>query len=328
MGVSDIKRHFSWTKAAAALAMMCLLPLSAGPGLIFPEEAEEPAAASAAAEDSCAEPPPGPGQPEAFVWVAPDGARRKIEDRELVIGAVAFEMVPASEPEALKAQAVASYSHFCARRQRGDSAVTDGYYTPEQLRERWGGEYEKNRKIIEQAVDAVFPEVLRVPDGSIADCAYHAISSGMTEDAAEVFGQPNPLLHPVPSPFDALSPGFLSKRRFTPDELKQAVSSFGTPQDLPPDQAVQILRTSTAGSVLTVRVCGVSLTGQQLRRALGLRSAHFTVRSEQGGLLFSVQGYGHGVGMSQAGAQAMARQGASYREILRHYYSQTPSETA
>ena len=129
-------------------------------------------------------------------------------------------------------------------------------------------------------------------------------------------------LVPVESQADTSAPRYLETAQFTGDEFQAAVQSMLPGAVWEEDMAkwVQIGASSPSGTVLEVTVGGVSCTGQQLREALGLRSAVFSVEVLDGRLVFTTKGYGHGVGMSQFGANAMAKDGAGWQEILAHYY--------
>ena len=258
--------------------------------------------------------------------------------RDFLIGTVASVLFPTYHIEAMKAQAVASYTYYTVQRIRQKknpdpdlkgadfSDVPSTFpetYTQEGLKKRWGDRYDEYYKKVCEAVDAVFGKQL-IYNGEPILAAYHAISFGTTEDAANVWGSGYPYLVPVPSPGDELSPDFASTVTFTPEEFSEAVKKV-LPVCAQEGQADgwiggEITR-SEAGTVTAVTVGGVSCTGKQLRTALGLRSACFTVEYKNGGFLFQVKGYGHGVGMSQYGADYMARQGSDWEDILRHYYT-------
>jgi len=261
----------------------------------------------------------------------------EITARELMIGSTAAEMYPTYHIEALKAQAAAVYSYYCvsrtSQRQNPDAALNgadfadtnDGfpiYYNADQLRERWGDNFDAYYKKMCEAADAVSGKQL-AHNGQPVLAIYHSISAGMTEDAAVVWGDGYPYLLPVPSPGDKLSPNYESVVSFSPEELRERIKETVAEFD-PQDDAAGWLgeaEKSESGTVTRVVVGGTELTGRQLRQALGLRSYCFDVKWQDGRFYFTVYGYGHNVGMSQYGADYLARQGSNWMEILKYYYT-------
>ena len=181
-----------------------------------------------------------------------------------------------------------------------------------------GIEYEERASLIDQAVQAVSGIAL-LYNGEPADAVYHSISAGKTESAEVVWGSAVPYLVPVESVGDLLAPDYLSSATFTPDELREKLSTLCALEGEPADWIGEC-DYSSSGTVKTIQLAGVTLTGQQIRSALELRSANFDLTYQEGSFVFTVRGYGHGVGMSQYGAQCMAQQGSSYTEILSWYY--------
>lgn len=260
-----------------------------------------------------------------------------VSEIDFVTGAVAAEMYPTYHTEALKAQAVASYTYYSVLRKRQRANPDKGlkgadfedtqsgfpvFYTTNQLKERWGSSFDTYYNKIKGAVNEVFGKLITYDDQPIT-AVYHAISAGTTEDAAVVWGTSYPYLQPVASPGDKLSPAYQSVVSLKPDELKSKLSDIkdltfsGEPDTWLGDD----LQTSVSGTVTHISICKAPLTGMQLRQALGLRSACFSVKYSDGSFVFTVQGYGHNVGMSQYGADYLARQGLKYDEILHYYYT-------
>ena len=162
------------------------------------------------------------------------------------------------------------------------------------LRSYWGTAYETNYARLAALVDEVEHTVL-LCDGAPACASYFAISNGRTEASDNVWGTALPYLVSVDSSTDLAAPE----------------QWFGTPEY------------TAAGYVAALPVCGQRITGTALRQALGLRSTCFTVRYESGAFCFTTKGYGHGVGLSQWGAKALAEQGQNFADILAHYYPGT-----
>lgn len=236
------------------------------------------------------ETPPGflegaslPVQSEAFtLYDQATGETLTLTAEELLPNAVACEMDPASPPEALKAQAVAAYTWFCYQKEHRKEIVCDSeaclvWTTDEQLKARWGEAFPARSQVLHECAEAVAGELLTV-GGKPIEAEYFAISAGTTLDG-------------IASPWDRFADGYLSYA---------------------PAEGLEIL-TVKNGYVEQALYEGEKLTGEELRKKLGLRSAAISLDG-------TVRGWGHGRGMSQAGAQAMARLGFSCREILAHYY--------
>lgn len=262
-----------------------------------------------------------------------------IPEKEFCIGALAYEMLPSFEEEALKAQTVALYSFFCRKRalQRAQpdqtlkgadfsANLTKGecYLNENQLKEKWGKDYESCRQKLTAAVEAVEGIMMTEKDGHPIDACYHAISGGMTENAEDIFGRKDIHLLAAASPYDAAAPGYLSEVTVTKEEFcSRLQKAHGEIQfSSEPEKDIAEPERTPSGSVMRQKIGGVSLAGTEIRQLFGLRSAVYELSYGEGAFHFFVRGYGHGVGMSQWGAQGMAQQGSSYEEILKHYYSE------
>ena len=167
----------------------------------------------------------------------------------------------------------------------------------------------------------MLPYIITYEDAPII-AAFHSMSSGFTESAENAWGAPVDYLVEVDSRSDLTAPKFREDKRFSPDELKAALEAAFEGIKLGDDfrEWLNVLTVSDSGTVLTAAAGDRTVTGNDLRQALSLRSASFEVRCEPDEIVITTKGYGHGVGMSQYGADAMAAQGKSWREILEHYY--------
>ncbi|MBQ4466049.1 MAG: stage II sporulation protein D [Oscillospiraceae bacterium] len=269
------------------------------------------------------------------VYRCATGEIEEIPVREYVLGAVAAEMPVSFEPEALKAQAVAAHTY--AERQclaaagreelqgadfSDDPAKFQAFLTEDELRERWGTHYDCYREKLSTAVDEVVEELLTYEDEPII-AAFHAMSTGRTESAANVWGSEVAYLQPADSPADENAPQYEEQVRFSPDKTGDLLRSTHPALDLSgePSGWFGVPSCSDSGTVLSIPVADGLFTGQELRSLFDLRSAAFTVTFEDGAFVFTTHGFGHDVGMSQYGANAMALEGKSYREILAHYYT-------
>ncbi|MBQ7088053.1 MAG: SpoIID/LytB domain-containing protein [Clostridia bacterium] len=260
-----------------------------------------------------------------------------LTEEDFLIRTLAMEMSPATHPEALKAQAVASYTYYARRRQaqreQADPALKGAdfatpnakfpaEYTEDRLRQRWGAQYEAHYAKLAAAVTAV-KGVTVTHEGKLIDACYHAISCGNTEAAQTVWGADVPYLQTVASPGDRLAAGYASDSTYTAEEVRQILTSELPDVTLGEDPASWFGEPtlSAAGTVAQQPVGDTQLAGTRVRQLFGLRSAAFAVTYADGSFTFSVRGYGHGVGMSQHGADHLAQQGYTYEEILRYYYT-------
>ena len=249
---------------------------------------------------------------------------------EYVCGSVAAEMPVTYADEALKAQAVACLTNALRMKKEGgvngaditdSSATHQGYMSKDARREKWGDDYEKYEQKLENAVKAVEGKALYYK-GELCIAAFSALSSGTTESAENAWGESVPYLVSVQSKCDKLSPYYSSTVTYTPEQFKKCAEALGIDCGDGKINAdtVKILKTSDAGTVLDAEIFGEKSTGARIREAFSLKSPCFTAECTETGVTFNVCGYGHGVGMSQYGADYMAKQGRTYEEILTHYY--------
>lgn len=256
------------------------------------------------------------------------GAVTEMKANEYIFGVLAAEMPALYNDEALKAQAVASYTFACYRRAENkdkeydlttDFNTDQSFITEEKACEKWGDKADEYCNKLKNAIEEV--ENLAVTyDGKPILAVYHAVSSGKTEDCKNVWGGDYPYLKATASPGDTLAPDYISKATFSEEEVKKKLSEKCVISDEPTDYFKSLKRTSS-GTVTSAEVCGSTLSGSEIRALFSLRSSNFEVRCKDGVFCFTVYGYGHGVGMSQYGADYMAKQGSDFKEILLHYYS-------
>ncbi|WP_326975532.1 stage II sporulation protein D [Caproicibacter sp. BJN0012] len=266
-----------------------------------------------------------------------------VGDREFMTGGVAAEMSPSAETEALKAQAVACYTYYSRLREiqkKTPDASLNGadfsadlqngqiYLTDDLRRKRWGSHYDEYAQALKTAIDPVFGQTLR-SSGELIEATYYAISSGNTESSADVWGGERPYLVSVASPGDRFAGGYQTAVTLPTDKMKTDILAAAPDANLSGDPSgwVGAAERTAAGSVKSILLGGKSITGNAARTAFGLRSANFTVNYSNGQFTFLVLGYGHDVGMSQTGAQYMAKEGVNYRQILSWYYPTTTLET-
>ena len=271
------------------------------------------------------------------VFMSEDEKTEEMDMRDYIIGTVAAEMPASYESEALKAQALAAVTFALYLKENGnnetmngadisdDSSTHQGYMSKDEMQEKWGDAYETYYSKIENAVDSVIDKVITY-DGEPIMAAYHAISTGKTESAENMWGKAIPYLVSVDSEGDKYSTRYSSSVTVTEKELKEALKNTDGAVFDSEVSMIKINSTTDSGTVTSADVCGVEMTGMEIRNLFSLRSPSFNVTYADGVYTFSVKGYGHGVGMSQYGADWYAKQGCTYEEIIEHYYPGTEIE--
>ncbi len=274
------------------------------------------------------------------VWNAQAQQLEEMELEKYVLGVVAAEMPAAYHQEALKAQAVAARTRAieqragtgCPLAQGADVCTRSGHcqaYADEAaLQAKWGNEYELYRQRVLEAVAATAGQILTW-QGEPITVMYHAISGGRTENVQAVFSQALPYLVSVESTGEEGVRGFREDAYFSFGEAAQLLAKAFPELDVTPEtlrKNLMIAAHTATGRVESLLLCGGQVAGTAFRTALGLRSTLFTFSMDEGGITFHQTGYGHGVGMSQAGANSMAADGSTYQQILSHYYPETTLE--
>lgn len=261
----------------------------------------------------------------------------EIEARDYVIGALLAEMPISFHEEALKAQAVAAFTYALRLKENESIMQTEelsgahfsndpkkyqAFFTEEQAKEFYGDKYEESYNKAESVVDSVLGKVI-LHDNAPISAAFHSISSGITESASVIWGSDISYLKPAVSEGDLDSPDFVSTKVVPESELKEILELKNKDIKLPekPADWLKIADKSYSGTVTKIIAGDDEFTGNEFRALLGLRSANFDVSYADKDFTFTTKGYGHGVGMSQYGANAMAESGKTYEEILKHYYA-------
>lgn len=246
---------------------------------------------------------------------------------EYLTGVVLGEMPASFEEEALKAQAVVARTYTMRAHNRGgrhdgaavctDSTCCQNYISPADYLAS-GGTQESVDKIA-AAVAATTGQVLTY-GGELIEATYFSCSGGVTEDAAAVWGAEYPYLKSVSSPGEENAAHYTDTVVFSASQFEAALG-----RELPgtPNSWFGVTTYTTGGGVASMEICGKTYQGTKLRSVLGLRSTAFMVSADLNSVTFTTRGFGHRVGMSQYGADAMAVLGSSYVEILAHYYQGT-----
>ena len=254
------------------------------------------------------------------------GEIQQIPLEEYVVGVVSGEMPVNFEFEALKAQSVASRSYVLRRLEINkdsdydvvDTVSNQVYLDDNDLKKRWGEHYIEYINKIRNAVNDTSMEYLEY-DGEIIDAMFFSTSNGYTEDSGVVFSNSLPYLKSVTSSFDEeVSPAF---KMTTTISLQEFYEKLGLPYKK--SLEVVILEVSSSKRVVQLKINDVLFKGRDVYNRLGLRSCDFTIEQLGSNVVIHTKGYGHGVGMSQYGAEGMAKKGYSYQDILSHYYTDT-----
>ena len=332
-----------------AVTAFCLVWRSGGEDRPQPEPGSNPALSPSLTPGPAPRPSPSPvpsPSPLPEQETAPDalfaperllvkcgGEVYDVAMEEYLVGVVAAEMPAYFDPEARKAQAVAArtYAMYCARTGRHsdadvctDFACCQAWHSPDTLRQNWGDSYEEHYAAVSAAVAATAGEYLSY-EGEPVFAAFHASSCGATEDCGAIWN-PLPYLVSVSSPETADTvPGYVSQLELSPLDFRDTILYAYPYADFTGEESAWVgeISRDESGRVSSACLGGVDIAGTALRSLFSLRSTAFTLEYTGGSFLFTVTGHGHGVGMSQHGANLMAAQGSDYTQILAHYYPGT-----
>lgn len=254
-------------------------------------------------------------------------ATEKVEEiplEEYVAGVVASEMPADFELEALKAQALAARTYTVNHLLHGGGEeeydVTDTvqhqvYKSEEDLLLEWGSEFTEKMNKIKRAVNETSGEILVYEEQPIT-AAFFSTSNGYTENSEDYWETEVPYLRSVESPWDKESPEFLDQKTIP---IEEAAELLGI--ELPLDTPLYMEESRTeSGRVKQIGIEGHFFSGREFREKLNLKSSDFTIRQNNNHLVITTEGYGHGVGMSQYGANFMAQEGKTYQDIVKHFY--------
>lgn len=260
-----------------------------------------------------------------------------LELEEYVMGVVAGEMPAEFEVEALKAQAVTARTYLLYKlkknttnpEQHKEAPICTGihcqvYYSKEELLKKYSQDwYDNYWDKIANAVNSTNGQILTFED-KIIEPLFHSTSGGRTENSEDVFTAFAPYLRSVESPYEANSPKLTSTVSIPITEfIEKLKGSLGindiTAQNL--KNKISLLEVSEGGKVKTLQIGDKILTGREFRSLYNLNSTNFKFVQNSNAIEIITTGYGHGVGMSQYGANGMAIEGYNYQDILKHYYT-------
>lgn len=266
--------------------------------------------------------------------------RKKVESVPLetyVMGVLAAEMPIDFELEAMKAQAIAARTYIVRRLSSGaavneradvlDTVQHQVYLSKDELGKRWKGQEKIDHLAkLKHAVDETRGFILTY-EGEPIEAAFFSTSNGYTENSEEYWAQSLPYLRSVASPWDeAISPRYEAEASFSKKELYRALGLKGKAAGS--KLSISVVQRTEGNRIKEVKINGKSFSGREVRERLGLASSHFSWKIKNSEVVFLTYGLGHGVGMSQWGANGMAQEGKTAKDILLHYYTGTKVEQA
>ena len=236
---------------------------------------------------------------------------------DYVTGVVASEMPALFNEEALKAQAVAARSFATSKIENNFLELTSGisdqvYNNNLKLKEKWNNDYNKYYNKIYNCVKSTHNEVIK-RDNKILRTYYFSMSNGYTENSQTVFNDTT--FTSVKSLENENTPNYKFQKTFSSSDLNKLLNVSNID--------IQNIERNETNHVKSITINNKTYTGIEFRKLLNLRSTDFTIEKQDNNYIITTIGYGHGVGMSQYGANQMAKEGASYKEILNHYYENT-----
>lgn len=248
-----------------------------------------------------------------------NGNIEKYELEEYIIGVVGAEMPASFNKEALKAQSVVARTYALksikSNKQLTSDNSTQNFKDNNELKKMWGINYNTYYNKIKSAVLETKGLYLSY-NNDYVDAVYHSTSNGNTEDAVYVWGNSVPYLKSVSSEYDNTNKNYNSAITLTYNEISNKLKN-----SIDNNTKFNIISRTSGNRVKEMEINGITYSGVEFRKLLNLRSADFSIENNGANVVISTNGYGHGVGMSQYGANGMANNGSSYRDILLHYYT-------
>lgn len=235
---------------------------------------------------------------------------KEIDD--YLVGVVACEMPALYHEEALKAQTIAARTYSLYHTNNINKLKRDKgqcYITEEEMREKWGNNFELYFNKIKNIVYKVSGIIMH-KDNKLFKAFYFSTSNGYTEDSITVFNEEN--IKSVKSPWDKETSNYYREITYTKENLENILGEF---------EEIKIISRNETNHVTKVKVDNKTYSGIEFRELLGLRSTDFVIEDRKDKFIIKTYGYGHGVGMSQTGANELAKLGYSYEYILDYYYN-------
>lgn len=260
-----------------------------------------------------------------------------IDFEEYLKGVVASEMPAEFNIEALKAQAVTARTYLLykikkfpeGQPEHKDAPICTGIHCQvwnsknDLIALHEEGWYDKYWSKIEEAVNSTKSQILTY-EGKIIEPLFHSTSGGRTENSEDVFSTSVPYLRSVESPYEGQAPKLHSSAKVPVNEFIGKIKSVYGSLNITPDNLkdkIKLGDISEGGKIKTLIIDDTEITGREIRSLFNLNSTNFSFIQSGNNLEIVTTGYGHGVGMSQWGANGMGEEGFSYKEILKHYYT-------
>lgn len=250
------------------------------------------------------------------------GIIQNVPLEDYVVGVLAGEMPTTFHLEALKAQAVAARTYVMKKMSYNineeydvvDTVANQVYLDREYLKETWKESYVDKINILKKAVLETYGQYI-VYNDNIIEAFYFSTSTGKTENSEEVFSASLPYLRSVDSTWDNISPVYVENKYYTVKDFFDKLNlEFST------ELKVDYTSKTSTGRVKTVVINSKTKKASEVASSLGLRSTYFNITKVDNLIRIETKGYGHGVGMSQYGAEAMSRLGYTYEDIIKYYY--------
>ncbi|AQW24726.1 stage II sporulation protein D [Clostridium perfringens] len=269
---------------------------------------------------------------EVEVYISKENKVEKVPLEEYVLSVVSSEMPATFHEEALKAQSILARTFVINKLITGCNNIKEGnicdtthcqaYLNINEKKKAWGKEGDEYLKKLKKVVKETEGKVLSYNDQLVKYPQYFSTSSGNTEDAVAVFSEDVPYLKSVQSPGEEISPKYESEISMSISDFKGKIKKSIPNSNLGNNinEEVKILSRNKGGTVDDIKIGDVTIKGKEFRKIFGLNSANFTLEVLEDKINIKCLGYGHGVGMSQWGANVMAKEGSKYDEILEHYF--------
>ena len=247
-----------------------------------------------------------------------NGKSETIELEDYVLGVVAAEMPASFHIEALKAQAIIARTYALNLISKGntltDSSTIQEYIDANIMQSKWGSSYQTYYNKIKNAVSSTKGQTIKY-NGKYIDAVYHSTSNGYTEDSINVWNNNIPYLKSVDSSWDKNATSYLREKSMSLEEFNRILGT-----SISSNEEVEVLSKTSGNRIDKIKLGDISYTGLELRTILNLRSTDFDININDNNVVMTTRGYGHGVGLSQYGANGMASNGYNYKQILEHYY--------
>lgn len=274
------------------------------------------------------------GKDKVKVYRSKTGKIEELNLEDYVIGVVSGEMPVNFSDEAIKSQAIAARTYYFSKREgkceqaKGadicDTIHCQVYMSKKERLNAWDKKYaDKNYSKIEKLVKNTAGLVITYDSEIIKYPQFFSTSWGKTENSEDVFTSAVPYLKSINSPGEEVSPRFTEDKEFSNSEFANIASKSlkANIEAKNINSNVEILNRTDGGSVAQIKIGNKTVTGREFRQAYDINSSNFTLEYSGDKVKVKTKGFGHGVGMSQWGANVMAQNGSNYNDILTHYYS-------